>query len=100
MVALSSSTMHAVASMILTSLIIILAVLPWHIQAAPKPLYQGRPLAINLFRFSYVSCIMCLCVSLSVCLFWLQNSSLCQLHDCDSFSFPPSSFLVVLLEKA
>jgi Rieske Fe-S protein len=26
--------------MILTSLVIILAVLPWHIQAAPKPLYQ------------------------------------------------------------
>ncbi|CAM6058561.1 unnamed protein product [Sphagnum tenellum] len=40
MVALSSSTMHAVASMILTILVIILAVLPWHIQAAPKPLYQ------------------------------------------------------------
>jgi hypothetical protein len=40
MVALSSSTMHAVASMILTISVIILAVLPWHIQAAPKPLYQ------------------------------------------------------------
>jgi hypothetical protein len=40
MVALSSSTMHAVAPMILRILVIILAVLPWHIQAAPKPLYQ------------------------------------------------------------
>ncbi len=80
-------------------LLLCMLLLPWFWQAAPKPLYQGPPLAINLFRFSYVSCIMYPCVSLSVCLFWLQNSSLFQLHDCDSFSFPPSSFLVVLPEK-